>query len=160
MPEPRAALIPDLGRSQRHRVRWRAFTATQYHELIRQPHQRRAVRIHAREQVEHGVRIADALHEKVAFLLLEPSLCRHGEIPFHAIVEAVARPVGTLPRGPGDSRRPQGARKWRWNRPLQSVDVVPRRQEWRGRSLMLLGEPLALPDAVGSCSDAVVVFES
>ena len=69
------------GRSQRHRMRGWAVTPTQYQELIRQPHQRRTVRINAGEQVEHRVRIADALREKVAFLLLEPSLCRHDEIP-------------------------------------------------------------------------------
>lgn len=68
-------------RSQRHRMRWWALTPTQYQELIRQPHQRRTVRVYAGEQVEHRVRIADASREKVTFLLLESSLCRHDEIP-------------------------------------------------------------------------------
>jgi hypothetical protein len=68
-------------RSRRHRMRRRAVPPTQDQELIRQPYQGRTVWIDAGEQVKHRVRITYALRQKVPFLLLQPSLCRHGEIP-------------------------------------------------------------------------------
>src|ERR1700704_62190 len=104
-------------------MRRRAVTATQDHELIRQPHQRRTVRIHAGEQVKHRVGIAYTLCQKVPFLLLQPSLCRHGEIPSQTVVEAASPPHWYLVARSGRSRRPVGTRKQRPNRPWETDEV-------------------------------------
>jgi hypothetical protein len=60
----------------------RAIASTKLHELIGKPHQGRTVGIHAGQEIQHLVRIADTLRKKLAFLFLKANLRRHLEAPF------------------------------------------------------------------------------
>ena len=113
--------------SQRHRMRRRAITPTQDHELIRQPHQSRTVRIHAGEQVKHRVGITYALRQKLPFLFSSSACVVMVRLLPKTVVEAASPPHQYLGARSGRSRRRVGTRKQRPHRPWETDEVPSRR---------------------------------